>query len=864
MKPQPRERSALGLILLAGAALRLYRLGADSLWYDETVSTFLAGSRLPDLLRHTAGDIHPPGYYILLRGWLVLMGYPTGHADARGIGLEFSAAFFSLFFGVLLIALVYALARRVANHQVGLIAALLVAISPYSVWYSQEVRMYTLGAALGVIVVYALLRIGQGTGDRGQAAGWWAVYAVAAATGMYTLYYFVFLLIPLNLWVLWQIAYGKWQMADGKVQNPAPSPQAPAPTFQLPAWLLANLAAVLLYAPWISVAYRQATNPPVPPWRTGPDLWNALRESWTALSLGQSAPGWLWPAMLLTLGLYGLGLFALWRTANGRWPKANDHRHSSFIIHLSSFILHPSSLVLIASLGPLALILLVSLVTPLYHVRYLFTYSPAFYVVMAAGLAWLLRRSKVVFAVALGVWLAAAGVTLYAYWHDPVYRADDHRAAVRYVREHWRPGDVVLVNAGWPYTALTTYWDGPIATRSRLTGDLPAASDDPNALVMVTTGHVDGDPSLGWGDPRSDFFAMPANAAREQIAALYDRFERVWQYRIYDTVNDPAGKVRGWLAEDGQLSDDQVFAGEANLRVQSFVPRQAAAPEADWPSAVFGRDLSVHEGPLPGQITSGETLYPALDWAFTGQPVDREASPRDFATSIRLIGPDGTIWAQPPDEQPSGPQLPASQWAADQAYRQTLKLPVPAGTPPGQYAVELVVYDPATGKPWPAQAGDLPLTPNGLRLGEVNVNRPDPSPPMQPALTTFGPLALIEATSPVTTIAPGGRVPVELLWQAAEAPGEPFVVVTQLQDAAGRVAAGLEAQPLDGRYPTQSWIAGELVRDRHTLTLPADLAPGAYRLIVGLYRATDRARLESKAGLLGKSDHWAITTVEVK
>ena len=222
------------------------------------------------------------------------------------------------------------------------------------------------------------------------------------------------------------------------------------------------------------------------------------------------------------------------------------------------------------------------------------------------------------------------------------------------------------------------------------------------------------------------------------------------------------------------------------------------------------------------------------------------------------------VWAQPPDERPSGPQLPASQWAADQAYRQTLKLPVPAGTPPGQYAVELVVYDPVTGQPWPSQAGDLALTPNGLRLGEVTVVRPEPSPPMQPALATFGPLALIEATSPATTVAPGGQVPVDLLWQAAEAPGEPLVVVTQLQDAAGQVAAGLEAQPLDGRYPTQNWAAGELVRDRHTLTLPADLAPGAYRLIVGVYRAADRARLETKAGLFGKSDHWVVTTVDVK
>jgi mannosyltransferase len=162
MRPQLRTRSALGLILLASVALRLYRLGADSLWYDETVSTFLAGSHLPELLRHTAGDIHPPGYYVLLRGWLLLMGYPTGHADAHGIGLEFSAAFFSLFFGVLLIALVYALARQATNQRVAIIAALLVAFSPYNVWYSQEVRMYTLGAALGVIVVYAVTQTANG------------------------------------------------------------------------------------------------------------------------------------------------------------------------------------------------------------------------------------------------------------------------------------------------------------------------------------------------------------------------------------------------------------------------------------------------------------------------------------------------------------------------------------------------------------------------------------------------------------------------------------------------------------------------------------------------------------------------------
>ena len=204
--------------------------------------------------------------------------------------------------------------------------------------------MYTLGAALGVIVVYALLRIGQGTGDRGRGqgpgvrdqgqglmVGWWAVYAVAAAAGMYTLYYFVFLLIPLNLWVLWQIANskwrmapsgGKWQMAGQRAslpppsQNPASTPAAQTSSFQLPA--SSFQPGSLPISPPHCCTHRGYRSP------TGrrrtrlsrrggrrPISWHALRESWTALSLGQSAPSWLWPALLLTLGLYGLGLFAL-------------------------------------------------------------------------------------------------------------------------------------------------------------------------------------------------------------------------------------------------------------------------------------------------------------------------------------------------------------------------------------------------------------------------------------------------------------------------------------------------------------------------------------------------------------------------
>ncbi|MHB0878012.1 MAG: glycosyltransferase family 39 protein, partial [Anaerolineae bacterium] len=126
-------RSALPLAALlcaAALALRLPYLGAESLWYDETVSAFLASQPIADALVHTALDIHPPGYYLLQHFWTRLAG--SG---------EYSLAFLSLWFGVLLVALTFRVTRGVFGTGAALVAAVLSALSAYSVWYSQEVRM---------------------------------------------------------------------------------------------------------------------------------------------------------------------------------------------------------------------------------------------------------------------------------------------------------------------------------------------------------------------------------------------------------------------------------------------------------------------------------------------------------------------------------------------------------------------------------------------------------------------------------------------------------------------------------------------------------------------------------------------------
>jgi mannosyltransferase len=381
--------SLLVLIILLGFTLRNYGLGHHSLWYDETVSAYLAGQPVAALVAHTARDIHPPGYYLLLRGWTMLAG-----SD------EFALAYLSLLFGLLLIPLTARLAHYLFGWRPALWAALLVAVSPYNIWYSQEVRMYTLGATAGIIAggcAFAALHHSH------RQRRCWAMYVVAAVTGLYALYYFSFLLVALNLFFL------------GSLLLPRPRPD------RLWLWLAANVLVLLAYLPWLPVAWRQATNPPVPPWRSLPPLPGILLEAWSALSLGQSVrPGQVWPLLLLTAALVLLGILYSWR-----------QKGTAITLFL-----------LVYTFGPGLLVLLFSLVIPLYHVRYLFTYAPPFYILLAAGLAWLGQRfSRQFSAIVAAVLVLGALMSLDQYYNNPQYQSDDFRAAVAFMDNRWQPGD---------------------------------------------------------------------------------------------------------------------------------------------------------------------------------------------------------------------------------------------------------------------------------------------------------------------------------------------------------------------------------------------------------------------------------------
>ncbi|HEX68245.1 MAG TPA: hypothetical protein ENG13_04180, partial [bacterium] len=138
----------LPLILLLSFSLRLYNLDRESLWYDELVSvdsiTHNSFLQLPRYILIREGA--PPLYFLLLKLWSFL--------KISTLNLRL----FSALTGVLGVWGMYLLGKEWKGERVGWLASFLTAISPYHIWYSQEVRMYSLLFLLVVFSSYFFLR----------------------------------------------------------------------------------------------------------------------------------------------------------------------------------------------------------------------------------------------------------------------------------------------------------------------------------------------------------------------------------------------------------------------------------------------------------------------------------------------------------------------------------------------------------------------------------------------------------------------------------------------------------------------------------------------------------------------------------
>lgn len=129
---QKKDKLLLGLIFVIGIVLRCLWIDSRDIAYDDAFSYFLARSDLNTIISGTLADTMPPLYYYLLHFWMKIstnLGY-----------LRLLNTLINLFTAIL----VYKLAKQLFSGKTASIAFLLFLISPFQIYHSQELRMYSL------------------------------------------------------------------------------------------------------------------------------------------------------------------------------------------------------------------------------------------------------------------------------------------------------------------------------------------------------------------------------------------------------------------------------------------------------------------------------------------------------------------------------------------------------------------------------------------------------------------------------------------------------------------------------------------------------------------------------------------------
>jgi len=231
--PNNRLSSMLLLfIILIGTFLRLYQLGSNSLWFDEAISVWFANESPGNIIiKQTSADVHPPFYYIVLSLWINVFG--NGEFDVRLL---------SAIFGILSIPLLYLIVKNLFGNLPALISALILAISPFHIYYSQEARMYsvlTFCVLLSIFFMVKMLCIGEESKQTKKTIFYSIGYVISTVAALYC--HNVALLLPLAQNLFFIIFWNRYRPL-------------------LKFWIPSLLTIIILWAPWNSFFIEQSSS----------------------------------------------------------------------------------------------------------------------------------------------------------------------------------------------------------------------------------------------------------------------------------------------------------------------------------------------------------------------------------------------------------------------------------------------------------------------------------------------------------------------------------------------------------------------------------------------------------------------------
>jgi uncharacterized membrane protein len=422
-------------VMVVGLLLRLTMLGSQSLWLDEAFSWHFASGDLSRAL--SAEKTNPPLYYVILHFWIHLFG-----SD------ESSLRLLSVIFGTAFIPVVYVLGNSLFGKRTARLAMVICAVSPFHIYFSQEVRCFALLALLVSGASIFLLRISRG-GRRRDLAG----YALLGLLSFYTHFYGMLSLVGFQVyWV-----YMLWLRR-----------------VRIKTWLLVHSFIGVLSLPWLIQAFTTAGE-------------GGQKRQYFLLKLPQAALSFL----------FGETVVPLDRTAVNNLADTLLSSAPALVVSLVLFCLIAMTfyrifrtqsdqfVFLIATLSPWFLSIVISFEVMIFDRRYLIGTFSIFVVLLAKTILSLSERSSRV----LGcVYLLTLCLGVGRYFFDSRYGREQWRDVSAALRANWTKNSCLLLQPDYLDVPLSYYF-GPLPECTiKLFGDKladPSVLTHPGPLALV-------------------------------------------------------------------------------------------------------------------------------------------------------------------------------------------------------------------------------------------------------------------------------------------------------------------------------------------------------------------------------------------
>ncbi len=185
------------ILLVFSFLIRLIGI-SQSLWLDEAITANVAKLPINQIVsRFSIFDFHPPLHYWFLNIWTKIFG------DGVEV-MRLSSVIFSL----ITIWLVYLIGTEIKNKKYGFWAAMLVAVNPLLIYYSQELRMYSMVVMWLTGAIYFWIKIIPSTGS-GYKISWKNILGFNLMTflAFTTFYGSIFLVGAMILYLLFTKKY---------------------------------------------------------------------------------------------------------------------------------------------------------------------------------------------------------------------------------------------------------------------------------------------------------------------------------------------------------------------------------------------------------------------------------------------------------------------------------------------------------------------------------------------------------------------------------------------------------------------------------------------------------------------------------